>query len=247
MHGLRVRHLLPGLLIGAMLLGLFVLLAWGIKHPPNLLTDLDARLMEDLHEYQVALPVVTVVVERLTDLGAPRTMTLVAVGLALILLGQRRFWMALACPIIVSGGDWLNRALKQWIGRPRPPFVSENTSFSFPSGHAMLAIIGYGLLGYLLVGWLSGRRERAAVIVGLTLLVLVIGFSRLYLTVHYFSDVLAGFTMGACWLLIGLAGAKLVSRRSPGSVRGGASLSPGASSEQQPNSQNALSAQTELK
>jgi undecaprenyl-diphosphatase len=241
MHGLRVRHLLPGLLIGAMLLGLFVLIAWDIKHPPNPLTDFDARLLQDLHDYQVALPVVTVVVERLTELGAPRTMAVVAMGLALFLLGQRRFWMALACPFIVFGGDWLNRALKLWIGRPRPRFVSESISFSFPSGHAMLAIIGYGLLGYLLVGWLSRRRERAAVIAGLTLLVLLIGFSRLYLTVHYFSDVLAGFTMGACWLLIGLTGAELVCRRSPTSDRGGASLSPDASSEQKSNSRSALS------
>jgi len=97
----------------------------------------------------------------------------------------------------------LNFLLKAVFARPRPTFsdpLATALYYSFPSGHAMMSLIAYGLLGYFLFNALPERWQRVVVSAGLIVLILLIGFSRIYLGVHYLSDVLAGFAVGGLWL-----------------------------------------------
>ena len=104
-----------------------------------------------------------------------------------------------------AGAGLLNFAPKNFYDRPRPPFKDSwvyESNQSFPSGHSTGSLVIYGLLAYLLLLVLSGRRTRGAVVAGTVLLVLAIGFSRVYLGAHYFSDVVGGYCVGAAWLIV---------------------------------------------
>ena len=105
--------------------------------------------------------------------------------------------------ISVVGAGVLNILLKAIFVRPRPEFVDSyyrELGFSFPSGHSMLSVVFYGMLAYAMGRLLTVRRQRIALALGAAILALAIGFSRLYLGVHYLSDVLAGWAAGVCWL-----------------------------------------------
>ena len=86
------------------------------------------------------------------------------------------------------------------------------TSYGFPSGHAMESVIMYGMLAYFGVLGLQSGRARVAIILGGVFLVLSIGFSRMYLGVHYISDVLAGYAAGGVWLSALITGAETIRR-----------------------------------
>lgn len=114
-------------------------------------------------------------------------------------------WHSLRVLLITLTASVLHRLLKIYFGRPRPPFaIIDISSLSFPSGHAMAGGVFYGVLIYLT--WISVRTRqwRWLLTVFLTLLILLIGFSRVYLKVHYATDVLAGYIMGLLWLLLSL-------------------------------------------
>ena len=100
------------------------------------------------------------------------------------------------------------------------PLVLE-TSYSFPSGHAMVSFVVYGMPAYLAVLTLENWRARVAIVFGAALLVILIGFSRVYLGVHYPSDVLAGYAAGGVWLSALVTGAETVRRgkQRPGPFR----------------------------
>jgi membrane-associated phospholipid phosphatase len=77
----------------------------------------------------------------------------------------------------------------------------------------MGSLVAYGMLAYLLVREVHGRRRRLAVIACATLLILLIGLSRMYLGVHYFSDVIGGYAAGVVWLAACISGLEVVRRR----------------------------------
>ncbi len=85
--------------------------------------------------------------------------------------------------------------------RPEQPMVDGVTNFSFPSGHAFMSVAFYGLLIWLAAIYITNKRVRQLVIAFLLLLILAIGFSRIYLRMHYATDVVAGFCMGFIWLM----------------------------------------------
>ncbi len=146
------------------------------------------------------------------------------VGVSLLLLIVRKcsvstLWqtvlMATVWMVVVTFGGLLDRKLKNKIQRPRPPTYAQmketterphptseqiKPSWSFPSGHSMGSLVVYGMLAYLVVPLLPRRWARVALTGGLGLLVLLIGFSRIYLGWHYPSDVVGGFAAGAWWL-----------------------------------------------
>lgn len=103
------------------------------------------------------------------------------------------------------GGGWLlNYTLKAFFGRERPEqdFLVHASGFSFPSGHAMVSICFYGMAGYLLYRHLRGRWRLSWIInVAAVTLAIAIGVSRVYLGVHFASDVIAGFSAGGIWLI----------------------------------------------
>ena len=120
---------------------------------------------------------------------------------------DRAYVIGLAATLL--GAAATGYGTKVLVERVRPsgliPSVIE-TSFSFPSGHATAAMALYGFLTYFLCALFP--EKKAAVLTAAVLLIGVIGFSRLYLGVHFPSDVLAGYLVGGLWLFIGIAVAK---------------------------------------
>lgn len=104
-----------------------------------------------------------------------------------------------------------NYVLKLIFTRDRPninPIVIED-SYSFPSGHSMVSMVFYGSLIYIVYKYVDNKIIRCVVISCLSLLILLIGFSRVYLGVHYFSDVIGGFILGICYLI----GSTMITRK----------------------------------
>jgi membrane-associated phospholipid phosphatase len=114
--------------------------------------------------------------------------------------------LALETIIIGLTGYLINATLKETFQRARPadPLIDPLINFSYPSGHASSGIIFYGLLTYLI--WRSDISKPAKYIFSIVLVAfaLLIGFSRIYLGMHYASDVMAGFCVGFAWLIISL-------------------------------------------
>ena len=146
-------------------------------------------------------------------LGA-QVLIAIGIGVAIVLVA-RRDWARLRLLAAAGvGGALLNALLKTVFHRSRPTFASEfhMTSWSFPSAHAMNSLIVYGLLAY----WLAQRFPGAKVwmLLVATILVAAIGYSRIYLGVHYLSDVLAGFSAGLTWLVVCITGHRFAERSS---------------------------------
>ena len=123
-----------------------------------------------------------------------------ALLVALLSKGRRR---AVLLPSAATV-SWLSvEVMKRIVARPRPPLVDARvleTSFSFPSGHATVSAAFYGVAAYLLIRLLYRETARVAVGILAALLVVAVGISRMYLGVHYPSDVLAGWMLGIFWL-----------------------------------------------
>ena len=99
--------------------------------------------------------------------------------------------------------------LKHLIARPRPThsFYAESLA-SFPSAHATLAVAFYGLLFYFLISGMQNKLRPKIYYALLILFILLLGFSRLFLGVHFLSDVLAGYLVGVVWLVLGVCTSK---------------------------------------
>ncbi len=150
-----------------------------------------------------ATPAWTSVISVISDFGAPLTNLAIASVVGLILFWrQARYWL-LALVLAVPGGALLNVLIKHLIHRQRPIFedpILTLTSYSFPSGHAMGSTLLYGMLAAIVIGHTRERRLHVLAIAGASCVVALICFSRVYLGVHYLSDVIAGFLAGVVWL-----------------------------------------------
>ena len=185
---------LGGLLFGAMAVNLQT-------HGP--LLQVDAWVSNDLHAIALqSSPAVRGVMIFGFYLGAH---LIVVMGLILgLYFLYKRFWPELSIVAITWVGEaamWLVLAL--YFHRARPVFdVSVWRQMSepcFPSGHCISAVMGFGLLAYLLVPKIPSRFWKAVVIVTAGLVILYIGFSRMFVGDHYLTDILAGYGLGVAW------------------------------------------------
>lgn len=143
----------------------------------------------------------------ITDLGGTATLTAVS------LVATGFFWVyrhARYIPslwLVIAGSQAMTWLGKYAFARQRPEFVAavEAHSPSFPSAHAAGAMAVYGFLAFALARELPGVLRRFHLVYWLGVVVVLIGFSRVYLSVHYVSDVALGFLLGAFWLLVGFA------------------------------------------
>lgn len=146
----------------------------------------------------------------LTYMASVAAMALLAL-VGAIWQSLRRDWvLAIGWVAIVASGGLLDLALKKSLGRPRPPADWRDeaifeTNESFPSGHSMGGLIGYGMLAYAVLPLLRRRALKLAWLVFIAALIGLVGFSRIYLRAHWFSDVVGGFLIGGAWLSFGLA------------------------------------------
>lgn len=154
----------------------------------------------------------------ITQAGSPVSMTIVSVVACIILLARRRPTLFVTWIAAVGGGSALERLTKSLVHRTRPIYAGATllkSSFSFPSGHAMISTLCMGMLVYALTITRDVRgRARVALVAVASVFVLGVGISRVYLDVHYPSDVVGGFVGGAAWLgfCIALAGVVLHQR-----------------------------------
>lgn len=121
----------------------------------------------------------------------------------LIVIKNRKIGASIA--VNLASSAFVNHLIKEIVQRPRPPIefrMVEESSFSFPSGHAMTSATFYGLIIYFVFKYVKNKKVRNTICTALSLLIFLIGISRIYLGVHYASDVLAGFTFGIVYLVL---------------------------------------------
>ncbi|HUE46841.1 MAG TPA: phosphatase PAP2 family protein [Aestuariivirgaceae bacterium] len=139
-----------------------------------------------------------------TGLGGTGFLTLVTLATAGFLVLRRKHKAALAVLVAVGVGIMLSMAVKFGIDRPRPDLVPHGSyvyTASFPSGHSMMSAVVYLTLAAMLARVQSQWRLRIYILAVAVLVTLLVGFSRVYLGVHWPSDVLAGWAVGAAWAL----------------------------------------------
>ena len=155
-------------------------------------------------------------------LGSLEALAPVSVLVAVALLLHRHWSALVAWLVAVLGGEGLNLLLKDLFARPRPHFAHPlvvETSYSFPSGQAMASLVAYGMLTYFALLTFRSKGKRAVSVGGASVLVILIGFSRLYLGAHYVSDVVGGFVAGGAWLSAVITGWEAMRRRDLASRR----------------------------
>lgn len=161
----------------------------------------DIAVLEWLHTFTD--PQLTELTIGITNLASLQFIVILTILLLIIFVIRGRFVNAVTLAILTAGSGGLIVLFKFAFHRPRPhiftPLIVEK-SFGFPSGHSMIAISFYGLLAYLLV---RQRLKGLNILVAATLIILIglIGLSRVYLGVHWPSDVLGGYMAGGAWLL----------------------------------------------
>lgn len=138
----------------------------------------------------------------ITFIGDPAVLLVICLGMEIWLLRNRHRATATTLGVAAVGAIGLNVLLKQLFNRPRPAFwqpLVDVGYYSFPSGHAMVSLVIYGLMGYILATQFPHLQK---LILGFSvILVAAIGFSRLYLGVHWPTDVAAGYAAGLVWLI----------------------------------------------
>ena len=215
LHGFTDTHrhelrLLSGCLLALALLAAAVTQIGFVSH-------LDLRGIQHVHEGTI--PLLTTVVFAVTKIGNTEVI-IASAALAVIVLAALRHWRgALALALSITITELLVAVVKGIVERPRPPAEAALThanDFSFPSGHAAATTAVFALLVWLALTHLRGAVRLVAVATGVTVM-LAVGLSRIYLGVHYPTDVMAGWLVGAAlafasWLIVCVLG-RLVSRR----------------------------------
>ena len=152
----------------------------------------------------------------ITSLGSTAVLTLITVA-ALGFLGLKRQWRAALFVLIsICGGTAISSGLKDIVQRPRPDFVAavaETYTYSFPSGHAFLSAVTFLTLGALLAHAQRQAAVKAYVLAFAIAITVLIGISRVYIGVHWPTDVLAGWCAGAAWAILCLLVAQWLEAR----------------------------------
>lgn len=141
----------------------------------------------------------------ITELGSKAGIGSVALLTLLVLWFTKRDYTAMATvALAVALGNEVNKLLKEWVGRERPELehLDEVASLSFPSGHAMVGIILYMLIAYFLVKYIPSKKGKWIAAIICTIIILLLGMSRIILHVHYPTDVIGGYAFGFIWAFL---------------------------------------------
>jgi membrane-associated phospholipid phosphatase len=171
------------------------------------LTRWDLSAARSLHEDAVSSPLLVTVMEVISFVGSPLWFYIVLGSTVVWLWVKHRRRLAVFVTVTSLMGGIVDTAVKIWVGRPRPVLedpVATAPANSFPSGHTMTSAIGYGLLLLVFLPLLP-RKWRVPSVVAACVLVGLIGFARLFLGVHYITDVVGGVLLGVAWLAAGTA------------------------------------------
>lgn len=151
----------------------------------------------------------------ITDLGGSATLAAVVLVSTGLLSASGHGYLVVSLWLTLVGSLVTTSAGKYLIARQRPEFITEIAAAtpSFPSGHATSAMAVYGFIAYIVARDLPGVRQRFEVVYWAAVLIGLVGFSRMQLSLHYASDVAAGFLVGGFWLLIGFTVAEFMRRQ----------------------------------
>jgi membrane-associated phospholipid phosphatase len=198
------RRLVPPLAVVGLCAAVLALLAAGVRTGADAMLDVDTRVSEALYAGDGRPAVLTVLLEVLTAPGLSLVRYVLAVPV-LVWLARRGAWRTMLWVVVAAiFVRHVTSALKEFFGRVRPAFEdggADYDSLSFPSGHssgiATLVTVG------LVLAWplLAPRARRTWAVVGV-LLVLLVGLTRMWLGVHYLSDVVAGWALGVGWTVL---------------------------------------------
>ncbi len=217
--------LVLGFLLGLGALYSFAALAEDVAH--NETMDVDNAVLMWLRQF--SSPDVDRIAQAVSFLGS-EGLAAILVVLVLVFAWRRRLGAAVGLLVVTGGAQLLNDVLKELFHRTRPAPVGgsliPSQAFSFPSGHAMVSAAFYFFLAYLAWRLLRGRGRYVTAAL-LVVLVALIGLSRLYLGVHYFSDVVAGYLAGFFWTDATIVGGRVLRmRRLPRETTAGAGRAP---------------------
>lgn len=197
----------PVVLIGILSLGVYIFLAIADEVSEAELDRIDHALLLLLRDpADVSSPIgpawLAQTVTEITTLGGYPVLVLLVGSVIGFLLVYRRFGPALFVLVAVVSGTILSQLLKLFYDRPRPDVVDHlvaTHTASFPSGHATMSAVVYLTLASLIVRLVDRLSVRVYVLCVAVFLTLLVGFSRVYLGVHWPSDVAAGWALGAAW------------------------------------------------
>ncbi len=168
----------------------------------NRLAGFDEAIRMELHS--LASPLLTALAEKLTWLGSLGILALFFVIAVVVLVRARRRYVAVFLTVTMVGALALENGLKFSFQRARPPpfFGPEPMTYSFPSGHALFSLCFYGGLAIVASRSMRSTVMKTGIWTATVLLVLAIGGTRIYLGVHYPSDVLGGYLVAIAWIAI---------------------------------------------
>lgn len=171
------------------------------------ITTIDYQLSE--YFYQLHSPVLNTVMTIITHMGDFLVQTAVTVFVVLILFTLKKWRTALWYGLtVLLGAGILNGLIKEVYERARPSQIQplvEIGGYSFPSGHSMGSMIVYGGILFIMIRWLRSSQLKFIMSLLIFLLILGIGLSRIYLGVHFPTDVVGGFSLGFTWLFFSIA------------------------------------------
>jgi membrane-associated phospholipid phosphatase len=151
--------------------------------------------------HQFANPQLDRIMLFFTALGDPPTVVTIFLIASVWLLLKRRYSDVIRFAIVCAGGVFINQGMKLFFAKPRPelwPRLITDPTFSFPSGHAVGSMVVYGFVAYILAKELQQYKLYIYAIA--SIFIVAIGLSRLYLGVHYPTDIIAGYGIGFLWL-----------------------------------------------
>jgi membrane protein DedA with SNARE-associated domain/membrane-associated phospholipid phosphatase len=161
-------------------------------------------------------PLVTSFMTIITRFGSGILIIVGSIFLVVLFYSKRKFIDLIIYLITIIGGSVLVLVLKDAIHRPRPvvlvPLIHVQ-GWSFPSGHAMMSVIFWGIVTYFLIRYQNSWKIRAFFVLALGFLISLISFSRLYLQVHYLSDIIGGIVGGLIWLTFTITGLAVYQRK----------------------------------
>lgn len=145
-------------------------------------------------------PWLTPIMESFSNLATPISIVVLWIVITAFAPGKRVGWCSAVNLVLALA---LNQALKAIVQRPRPDGfrLAEVSGFSFPSGHSMVAMAFFGLLIWFVWHYEKDNMRRILLSIALSIVIAMIGLSRIYLGVHYASDVIAGFCLSLIWLV----------------------------------------------
>ncbi len=188
-----------GMVVAVVAVAVFAGIAEAVEE--GLTQSFDERVLQWFSNHRT--PFLDEAMLEITTLGAGLVLVMIVVIASVFLWQTQHKWSAYLLLLATAGGKLINTLLKIFYERPRPSIVESLTavhSASFPSGHAMSSMVVYGSVAYLVGRLEPGRHLKYTTWIVAAIVIAAIGISRMYLGVHYLSDVLAGFIGGLAWI-----------------------------------------------